>query len=74
LGCDTIPINYSPLIPAQRNQKDLYPDTGYIDELERKASDQDQETGATEESTGAGNGADRSRFGQINQRLKKRRR
>jgi hypothetical protein len=74
LGYDTISINNTPLIPAQRNQKDVYPNTGYFDELERKANDQDQETGIAEESTSTRHGTDRARFGQINQRTKKRRR
>ena len=74
MGYDTISINYLPEVPAQRNQKDVYPNTGYFDELDGKANDQDQATGAAEKSTGARDGADRARFGQINQRLKKRRR
>ena len=59
---DTIPINYSPLVSAQRHQKDVYPNTGYFDELVGKANDQDQATGTTEESVSTRNGTDRARF------------
>ena len=72
MGYDTIPINNSPLFPAQMNQKDLYSNTGYFDELERKADDQDQATGVAQKSASRRHGADRSRFRQTNQRLKKR--
>ena len=41
LANDTIPINNSPLVPAQGNQKDVYSNTGYLDELDGKADDQD---------------------------------
>ena len=41
----------------------MYPNTDYFDELERKANDQDQATGTTEESASTKHGTGSARFG-----------